>query len=94
MVESEISKEFPLVMTGGRVPFYHHSTLRNIPWLREMYPVPELWIHPTAAEKYSVSDGDWVWVESKRGKIKAMAWVTEGINPGTVFMEDSGIRRP
>lgn len=87
MAGSELAKEFPLVMTGGRVPFYHHNTLRNIPWLREMYPVPELLIHPQAAEKYGVKQADWVWVESKRGKIRALAAVTEGINPGTVFME-------
>ncbi|WP_411682183.1 molybdopterin-dependent oxidoreductase, partial [Clostridium thailandense] len=84
---SKLAKEYPLVMTGGRVPFYHHNTLRNIPWLREIYPVPELWIHPKAAETYGVSEGDWVWVESKRGKIRAVASVTEGINPGTVYME-------
>ena len=84
---SEMAKEFPLVMTGGRVPYYHHNTLRNIPWLREIYPVPELWIHPIAGEKYGVEDGDWVWIESKRGKIRAVASVTQGINPGTVYME-------
>jgi anaerobic selenocysteine-containing dehydrogenase len=84
---SELAKEYPLVMTGGRIPYFHHNTLRNIPWLREIYPVPELWIHPKAAATYGISEGDWVWVESKRGKIRAVASVTEGINPGTVYME-------
>lgn len=82
-----LSREYPLVMTNGRVPFFHHSTLRNIPSLREMYPVPELWIHPKAAEKYGVEDGGWTWVESQRGRIRARACVTEGINPGVVYME-------
>ncbi len=84
---AEIAREYPLVYTGGRVPYYHHNTLRNIPWLREMYPAPELWIHPDAAAKYAVEDGDWVWVESLRGRTRAVAKVTAGINPGTVFME-------
>ncbi|AGY74842.1 molybdopterin-containing oxidoreductase family protein [Clostridium autoethanogenum] len=84
---SELAKEYPLVMTNGRIPFYHHNTLRNVPWLREMYPVPEIWIHPTAAKTYGISHGDWVWVESLRGKIKAKANVTKGINSGTVYME-------
>lgn len=79
--------EYPLVFTGGRVPYYHHNTLRNIPWLREMYPAPELWIHPDAAEKYGIEDGDWVWVESRRGRTQGVAKVTQGINPGTVYME-------
>lgn len=84
---SEVAKEYPLVLTGGRVPFYHHNTLRNIPWLREMYPAPELWIHPKTAEIYGIAQGDWVWVESKRGKTQAVAKITQGINPGTVYME-------
>ena len=84
---SELAKDFPLVMTGGRVPMYHHNTLRNIPWLREMYPVPELLVHPADAAVYGIGHGDWVWVESLRGKIRAKASLTEGIKPGVVFME-------
>ncbi len=83
----ETAEEFPLVMTNGRVPFYHHSTLRNIPQLREMYPVPELWICPEDAAKENIETGCWVWIESKRGKIRAKAFVTKGIKPGTVCME-------
>lgn len=37
----EIAKKYPLVLTSGRIPMYHHGTLRNIPYLREIYPVPE-----------------------------------------------------
>lgn len=87
-VESPLTdNEYPLVYTGGRVPYYHHNTLRNIPWLREMYPAPEMWLHPTAAEKYGLEDGDWAWMESRRGKIRGVVKVTEGINPGVVYME-------
>ena len=87
-VESPLNDtEYPLVYTGGRVPYYHHNTLRNIPWLREMYPAPEMWLHPTAAEKYGLEDGDWAWMESRRGRIRGVVKVTEGINPGTVYME-------
>ncbi len=79
--------KYPLTMTGGRIPFYHHNTLRNVPWLREIYPVPELWMYPTDAEKYGVADGDWAWISSKRGEIRAVVSVTEGIKPGVVYME-------
>ncbi len=82
-----LAKEFPLVMTGGRVPFYHHNTLRNIPWLREIYPIPELWMNPVDSEKYGLEDGQWAWIESQRGKIRAVVSVTEGIKPGVVYME-------
>lgn len=87
-VESPLTDtEYPLVYTGGRVPYYHHNTLRNIPWLREMYPAPEMWLHPIAAEKYGLEDGDWAWMESRRGRIRGVVKVTQGINPGTVYME-------
>ena len=59
----------------------------NIPALREIYPVPELWMHPSDAKKYGVAPGDWVWIESLRGKIRAKAYVTEGMRPGAVCME-------
>ncbi len=82
-----LAAEFPLTMTGGRVPFFHHNTLRNVPWLREIYPVPELWMFPADAEKYGLEDGQWAWIESKRGKIRAVVSVTQGIRPGVVYME-------
>lgn len=85
--DSEISKQYPLVLTSGRIPLFHHGTLRNVPWLRELYPVPEVWIHPADSEKYHVAHGDWVWVESQRGKIRGKAYVTRGIKQGVVYME-------
>ena len=85
--DDETAREYPLVMTNGRVPFYHHSTLRNIPRLRELYPAPELWISPEDAAKEGIENDNWVWIESKRGKIRAKAYVTKGIKPGTVCME-------
>lgn len=89
-IENDHSPEgklFPLIMTNGRLPMYHHGTLRNIPYLREIYPVPEVWVNPLAAKKYSVSQGDWAWIESARGKIRGKVRVTEGIPPDTVYME-------
>lgn len=79
--------EYPYVLTEGRVPMYHHGTLRNIPWLREIYPVPETWVNPVTAAEIGVEDGDWCYVESRRGKIQGRIKVTEGIAPKTIYME-------
>lgn len=83
----EIVKDFPLVLTNGRIPVYHHGTLRNSPFLREIYPVPELWINPATAAKYGLAQGDWAWIESKRGKIRGKCRLTEGMAPNVVYME-------
>lgn len=82
-----IGKTFPLVLTSGRLPMYHHGTLRNIPYLRELYAVPEVWVNPIDAKTYGLKEGDWTYVESQRGKISAKAHLTEGIAPGVVYME-------
>jgi len=58
--------EYPLVLSEGRIPFYHHGTLRNNPYLRELYPAPEMWICPDDAAAYGISDGDWVNIKSPR----------------------------
>ncbi len=83
----ELGKEYPLVMTNGRLPMFHHSTLRNSAYTREMFPAPEVWIHPTAAKKYGIEDNMWVWVESQRGRVRGVSHITTGINPGAVYME-------
>jgi anaerobic selenocysteine-containing dehydrogenase len=84
---NEIGKNYPLVMTNGRLTYFHHTTLRNNPGLRSIYPVPEIWINPANASAYGIAHHDWVWVESQRGKITARARVTEGIAKGVVYME-------
>lgn len=82
-----VGKKYPLVLTNGRLPMYHHGTLRNSPFVREIYSVPEVWVNPVDAKKYGVKQGEWTWIESKRGKIRGVARVTEGIPKGVVFME-------
>ena len=85
--DNEYGKKYPLTMTNGRLPMFHHGTLRNNPFLRELYPVPEIWINPKTAKKYGVAQKDWVWVENDRAKIRAVARLTEGVSPETVYME-------
>jgi anaerobic selenocysteine-containing dehydrogenase len=79
--------EYPLVLTSGRVPIYHHGTLRNVPWLREIMPTAEIWVNPSDADKYGIVNEGWVKVESRRGETYARAVVSENTSPGVVFME-------
>ena len=80
--------EYPLVMTAGRVPYFHHGTLRNVPWLREIQPTAEIWINKQDADKYGITqDGAWVKVTSRRGETYARAVITGAIAPGMVYQE-------
>lgn len=86
-LDAELAAEFPLVFTGGHNREMTHATLRNVPWIRERFPTPQLSIHPDDAEKYGVAHGEWVWIESKRNRIRGVAKVTAAIRPGVVHME-------
>ncbi len=79
--------EYPLAMTEGRVPIYHHGTLRNVPWLREIMPTAEIWVNPVDADKYGIENEQWVKVESRRGETYARAVITDGIPPRMVYQE-------
>ncbi len=86
--ESPLSDtDYPLTLTSGRVPLYHHGTLRNVPWLREIMPTAEIWVNPKTAAQYSIVHKGWVKVESRRGETYARAVISEDVAPGVVFQE-------
>lgn len=80
-------KEYPLVLTSGRVPYFHHGTMRHSAFARELFPTAEIRINPKTAAEYGLEHMDWVKVSSRRGSISARAYVTEGVNPQCVWME-------
>jgi anaerobic selenocysteine-containing dehydrogenase len=82
----ELYKEYPLVMSSGyRQPFYFLSQYRNIPWLRSFMEYPTAQLHPDTAQKYGIEDGDWIWIESPRGRVRQKARVTPGILRGMLM---------
>ncbi len=44
-------------------------------------------IHPDTAGGLGIEPGDWVWIESPRGRIKQRAKLTDGIHPGVVHAQ-------
>ncbi len=71
----------------GRCAAHTHVSTQNNPFLSELVPENELWIHPKAAAAAGIKDGGYVEVVSPlktNGKIKAK--VTEFIHPEAVFM--------
>jgi len=84
----ELLKEFPLILTTGiRSPVYFHSQYRQVPWLREVHPDPIVRINPETADDLEIKDGDWVYIESSRGRCKQKAKLTLGIDPRVVLAE-------
>jgi len=84
----EVAKKYPYIFNSGlRTPTYFHSAGRMIPLLREIRPDPIVEIHPETAKKHGIEDGQWVYIESPRGRIKQRAKLYDGIDPRVVTSE-------
>lgn len=79
--------EYPFVLTSGRVPYFHHGTMRHAALSRELFPTAEIRINPATAKELGVAHMDWVKVSSRRGEVHARAYLTEGLHPKCVWME-------
>ena len=75
------------MITGKRSPGFFHTENRQIDWLRELHRDPTVEIHPQTAQKEGIKQGDWVVIESPRGKIKQRAKFFEGMDPRVVSAE-------
>ena len=81
----ELMEEYPYVLTtGARTWEYFHSEERQVPRLRANHPDPLVDIHPDAAAKLGVCEGDWIWIENMRGKCKQRVRINPSLKPDTV----------
>ena len=88
LANPSIVEEYPFLMTTGRrIPVYFHSEHRQLPWCRELWPVPKVEINPEDAAALGVEQGDWVWIESNKAKIRQCVDIYAGIKPGTINCE-------
>jgi formate dehydrogenase alpha subunit len=80
--------DYPLVLTTGRVlEHYHSGTMtRRVPGLNWLVPEATMEMHPRDAGPRAILDGGRVRVRSRRGSLTAVARLSAGIAPGTVFM--------
>jgi len=84
----DLAARYPYILNPGlRIPTFFHSANRMLPWLREIRPDPIVEIHPETAAEHGIDDGDWVYIESPRGRIRQRAKLTNGIDPRVVVAE-------
>jgi assimilatory nitrate reductase catalytic subunit len=81
-------EDYPIILTTGRVVahFLSGTQTRRIGALIDQIPQPFCEIHPNLAVKLGIADGDYVKVESRRGKVVVHAKVVKTIRPDTVFV--------
>jgi anaerobic selenocysteine-containing dehydrogenase len=66
----DTAKDFPYILiTGGRFLPYFHSEFRQVESFRKIYPHPKVTINPKTARENLIEEGDWVWIETPRGRV-------------------------
>ena len=83
----DLAAEYPFVMTNVKPAPYIHSGGRQIETLRKNHPDPLVTINSDIAEKMGINEGDWVFIENKRGKIIHKATLSQNIDPRVVILE-------
>ena len=83
----DLYKEYDLCLTtGARDYAFYHSAWTNIAHQRILEPWPYIEINEDDARERQISEGEWLWVETRRGKIKAKARVSKGVIKGAASM--------
>ncbi|WP_273149409.1 molybdopterin-dependent oxidoreductase [Methylophaga thiooxydans] len=85
----DFTQDYPLLMTSGRLVEYEGGgdETRSNPWLAELQQDMFIEINPADANNAGVTHGEQVWVDGPEGgSIKVMAFVTERVERGVVFM--------
>ncbi len=85
--DRDLAKEYPFIFASWKSSPYRHSGGRQIASLRGSYPDPLTIIHPQPAQGLGIEEGDWVYIETKRGRIKQKAHVSEEIDPRVIGID-------
>jgi assimilatory nitrate reductase catalytic subunit len=79
--------EYPLFFTTGRYKEHYNSgaQTRRVGALLDAQPAPRVQIHPRLAAQLSVSSGEALLVESRRGSVSFTVSISPDIRPDTLF---------
>ena len=85
--DPDLQKDYPLVLTSWKPGVFRHSNFRQVASLRGSRQQPILNINPEMANKLGITDGDWVYIETKRGKIKHKAELANSLDHRVVVID-------
>ena len=78
--QPELAKQFPLVFnSGARSNVDLHTLHHSIPSLLAEKPVPTVMMNTLDAQERGIENGDFVYIETKRGRVGMYAFVTDDI---------------
>jgi len=83
----ELGKRYPFVLTNHKLLYFKHSSDRMMETFRRAHPEPIVHIQTDTAKRLGVEEGDWVYIETLRGKIKEKANLVQAIDPRVIIAD-------
>ena len=80
----ETDREYPLVLTCSKSPYYLHSSYRWVSRLRSREPDPVAVIHPQTAKEHGIAEEEWMVLVTKHGRIEQKARIRDRVLLGVV----------
>jgi len=80
----EDSEEFPLLLFNGKEGVYMLTGYKHVESLRDMKPQPTVVLNPVAAEELGLEQGNWVYIETKKGRVKQVLSLDPDLDPRLV----------
>ncbi len=80
-----VGADYPVHAITQRPMHMYHSWGSQNAWLRQITNANRLFIHPEQASGIGAKNGDWVWIISPIGRVKARIKTMHGVEKGTVW---------
>jgi sulfite dehydrogenase (quinone) subunit SoeA len=77
--------DFPLHALTQRPMQMYHSWHSQNAWLRQILGNNRLFINRATGQALGLAEDDWVWLSSRRGRIRVPSKLMDGVNPETVW---------
>ena len=80
-----MSEKYPLLMTNAKEPYYYLTGYKQVDGYREKSPYPLVEVHPETAKKAGCKEGDWIYIESKNGRIQQILTLNSDLDPRVII---------
>jgi anaerobic selenocysteine-containing dehydrogenase len=81
----DLAARYPLTLTSAKSTRFCGSQHHALPSLRRGALEPEVALHPDTARARGISEGEWVWIETLAGRVRARAALDAALDPEVVF---------
>jgi anaerobic selenocysteine-containing dehydrogenase len=81
----EPSEEYPLLMFNGKEAAYMNNGYKHVKLARALKPYPTVDMHPETAKKLGLKEDEWIYIETRKGRVKQILKLDADLHPKLVF---------